>query len=84
MAPPDVVDDNDGKPEPWNETSEHILRTRLVEMQEEDDDQAQKLINEGEPELFLLRFSGAPANSCGQEYKTWKKNSPFLYDMILR
>ncbi|KAB5531237.1 WD40-repeat-containing domain protein [Coniochaeta sp. 2T2.1] len=34
-----------------------------VEMQEEDDDQEQKLINE--------------------EYKTWKKNSPFLYDMIL-
>lgn len=34
-----------------------------VDMMEEDDDQAQKRINE--------------------EYKTWKKNSPFLYDMIL-
>ncbi|KAF6841735.1 chromatin assembly factor 1 subunit [Colletotrichum musicola] len=32
-------------------------------MQEEDEDQEQRLINE--------------------EYKTWKKNSPFLYDMIL-
>ncbi|GKT84683.1 histone acetyltransferase type b subunit 2 [Colletotrichum tofieldiae] len=33
-------------------------------VQEEDEDQEQRLINE--------------------EYKTWKKNSPFLYDMILR
>ncbi|KXH65481.1 WD domain-containing protein [Colletotrichum salicis] len=32
-------------------------------IQEEDEDQEQRLINE--------------------EYKTWKKNSPFLYDMIL-
>ncbi|GKT40853.1 histone acetyltransferase type B subunit 2 [Colletotrichum spaethianum] len=32
-------------------------------VQEEDEDQEQRLINE--------------------EYKTWKKNSPFLYDMIL-
>lgn len=30
----------------------------------EEDDEAQRLINE--------------------EYKTWKKNAPFLYDMILR
>ena len=51
--------------------------------QEEDDDQDQKLINEGNQiersgSHFLDVFT-----DCFAEYKTWKKNSPFLYDMIL-
>ncbi|RCI08249.1 hypothetical protein L249_6236 [Ophiocordyceps polyrhachis-furcata BCC 54312] len=38
---------------------------------EEDDDQVERLINEGKFE------------KSGRQYKTWKKNSPFLYDLIL-
>jgi hypothetical protein len=46
-----------------------------------DVDQEEKLINEGLlcPTLMYLIFAHLPP-----EYKTWKKNSPFLYDMILR
>jgi hypothetical protein len=41
---------------------------------------ANKIINEGE---VLRLFTKHTANQI-TEYKTWKKNSPFLYDMILR
>lgn len=50
-------------------------------VQEEEDDQAERLINEGKPPS-LTSFQQA-ALTMNPEYKTWKKNSPFLYDMIL-
>lgn len=40
-----------------------------------------KVINEGK----LVQMKGfKSASNNYPEYKTWKKNSPFLYDMILR
>lgn len=58
-----------------------------VDMQttyDDDESEEQRLINEG-PLPNSLLSGGFILNSCGYiEYKTWKKNSPFLYDMILR
>ena len=48
---------------------------------EEEDDHGERLINEGMA-LYAKRNPNASANGF-LEYKTWKKNSPFLYDMIL-
>jgi hypothetical protein len=48
----------------------------------EDQEMELKLINEGDYMHELV--SGQLANYGKPEYKTWKKNSPFLYDMILR
>ncbi len=49
----------------------------------EDQEMELKLINEGEyPHQLIL--SGQTTDCVNSEYKTWKKNSPFLYDMILR
>ncbi len=48
---------------------------------QEDEDVEEKLINEG------ITVSTPPAVTQltpAIEYKTWKKNAPFLYDMILR
>jgi hypothetical protein len=48
----------------------------------EDQEMELKLINEGNyGHEFIL---GAGCSHYSSEYKTWKKNSPFLYDMILR
>jgi hypothetical protein len=48
----------------------------------EDQEMELKLINEGNYGYkFILRAGYSHHLS---EYKTWKKNSPFLYDMILR
>jgi hypothetical protein len=52
--------------------------------QEEDDDQEQRLINEGRPESKPDCVVTQTVVNAAPEYKTWKKNSPFLYDMILR
>lgn len=47
----------------------------------EDQDTEAKIINEG----CFTRIQPAPSTYLRLlEYKTWKKNSPFLYDMILR
>jgi histone-binding protein RBBP4 len=46
----------------------------------EEDDQTERLINEGQKRPSLYTLSHADRLL---EYKTWKKNSPFLYDMIL-
>lgn len=60
-----------------------------VDMEHEDDvDQEQRLINEGKAvsshcPLLCLCVTFAQLTNL-EEYKTWKKNSPFLYDMILR
>jgi hypothetical protein len=62
-----------------------ILTPSTVEMaQEDDEDQEQRLINEGKPATAMYNLSYSPADNAHVEYKTWKKNSPFLYDMILR
>jgi hypothetical protein len=47
----------------------------------EDQNMEAKIINEGEifPSTILKECT-----DVSLEYKTWKKNSPFLYDMILR
>ena len=47
----------------------------------EDEDTEQKIVNEG---ATNLSNGPTPATDLILEYKTWKKNSPFLYDMILR
>lgn len=53
-------------------------------MDDQDDvDQEQRLINEGESSFQKGRQLYLVTNRF-LEYKTWKKNSPFLYDMILR
>jgi len=47
---------------------------------QEEEEMEQKIINEGRsPRLIHLH---SEVNIIA-EYKTWKKNSPFLYDMIL-
>jgi hypothetical protein len=46
----------------------------------DDEDTEQKIINEGNTYRYICVGSGL----LQTEYKTWKKNSPFLYDMILR
>lgn len=52
---------------------------------DDDENEENKLINEG---MRWHRFHSVPvewkATHNIVEYKTWKKNSPFLYDMILR
>lgn len=59
-------------------------------MEDQDDaDQEQRLINEGSfSDLFkcltIANSERSPQLTTFAEYKTWKKNSPFLYDMILR
>ena len=40
----------------------------------------QKIINEGEKRFNHLKWSNI---LTVPEYKTWKKNAPFLYDLIL-
>lgn len=57
-----------------------------IEEEQEEERTEEKIINEGISSLlfpavpwserYLLTFPSA-------EYKTWKKNAPFLYDMIL-
>lgn len=59
-----------------------IIYTLTVDMtREEEDDQGERLINEGNKIRVAVPVF-ATANMLS-EYKTWKKNSPFLYDMIL-
>lgn len=47
---------------------------------QEDEETEQKVINEGKPPWHLVVTYFANGSI---EYKTWKKNAPFLYDMIL-
>ena len=47
---------------------------------QEDEETEQKVINEG-ISLWFLPMAHFSDHSI--EYKTWKKNAPFLYDMIL-
>lgn len=47
---------------------------------QEDEETEQKVINEGKFS-WCLRVTYLSDSSI--EYKTWKKNAPFLYDMIL-
>lgn len=67
-----------------------------VEEQEKEQEHTQeKIVNEGKSNLsssfFSLSTSTLQLNLTGSiimanvysEYKTWKKNAPFLYDMIL-
>lgn len=62
--------------------------TGFEEQEEREEERTEeKVINEGK-EMWLLdagRFCQRDhkANPCWLEYKTWKKNAPFLYDMIL-
>ncbi len=54
-------------------------------MDDQDDaDMEQRLINEGTSSVSNLLDSADRLADLCPEYKTWKKNSPFLYDMILR
>jgi len=86
MAPPEVVDDADGTHSSccisprWNERAANITRTANMEDQD-DVDQEQRLINEG---VYCHSFSRNAGSDRIPEYKIWKKNSPFLYDMLLR
>lgn len=52
-------------------------------MEQEDDDQIERLVNEGANFCLLSGASAGKMLTTITEYKTWKKNSPFLYDMIL-
>ena len=49
---------------------------------DDEDDQGERLINEGTSSL-QAKPSLTHLLTPIAEYKTWKKNSPFLYDMIL-
>lgn len=53
----------------------------VIRNEAEDEDTEQKIINEGTSSHSLPLHTLANSRT---EYKTWKKNSPFLYDMILR
>lgn len=54
---------------------------------DDDENEENKLINEGmgwSRSLFFAYIKVCWHSPSDVEYKTWKKNSPFLYDMILR
>lgn len=49
-----------------------------MEEAQEDEQLQEKIINE---EFVLPMFRSSSTDTC--RYKTWKKNSPFLYDLLL-
>ena len=53
---------------------------------DDDENEENKLINEGTGKSFSISCAIEEIyhSRNHSEYKTWKKNSPFLYDMILR
>ena len=54
-----------------------------IEDQREDENLDEKIINEGTPDADVaVRAEGLTRGRA--EYKTWKKNAPFLYDLMLR
>lgn len=56
--------------------------TGFIEEQEEQEEERneEKIINEG---MSVSERNKNSATDLMLEYKTWKKNAPFLYDMIL-
>lgn len=54
----------------------------FIEEQEEQEEERneEKIINEG---LSIFKETKILRLTSPLEYKTWKKNAPFLYDMIL-